>query len=124
MSPELIDPQLFGLEKFCPTEASDCYAFGMVIYEIVSGHLPFHDHTDLSVFAKVLRGERPRREDGFTDGLWEMLRLCWSPPPDSRPGVEDVLRCLQLVSVLGESPRLRSLSEDENTWDSDGDSDE
>ena len=59
MSPELIDPQRFGLENSRPTKSSDCYALGMVIYETISGHLPFHKDADMTVFVKVLNGKRP-----------------------------------------------------------------
>ena len=33
MSPELLDPDGFG-SNGCPTRESDCYALGMVIYEV------------------------------------------------------------------------------------------
>ena len=104
MSPELIDPQQFGLKNSCPTKLSDCYALGMVIYETISGNLPFHEHTDLTVFVKVLQGVHPRRGAGFTDDLWRMLELCWVPQPSARPSIEDVLHCLERVSQSSESP--------------------
>ena len=34
MSPELLDPERFGVKGDRPTKESDCYAFGMVIYEV------------------------------------------------------------------------------------------
>jgi serine/threonine protein kinase len=34
MSPELLDPELFGVQGDRPTKQSDCYALGMVIYEV------------------------------------------------------------------------------------------
>ena len=37
MSPELLDPERFGMpesEDNRPTRQSDCYALGMVIYEV------------------------------------------------------------------------------------------
>ena len=37
MSPELLDPERFGMpesEGNRPTRQSDCYALGMVIYEV------------------------------------------------------------------------------------------
>ena len=37
MSPELLDPERFGMpesEENRPTRQSDCYALGMVIYEV------------------------------------------------------------------------------------------
>ena len=112
MSPELIDPEQFGFEKYRPTEASDCYALGMVIYETISGRLPFHDHTDLNVFMKVTRGERPRRGRGFANNLWKMLELCWKSQADVRPSIKDVLLCLEQTSNLSE-PRSKSPPVDE-----------
>ena len=95
MSPELIAPQRFGFNKSRPTKASDCYALGMVIYEIISGNVPFHKHTDLAVAMKVLEGEYPPRGMRFTKGLWKMLEQCWVSQPDNRPSIEDVHRCLE-----------------------------
>jgi len=104
MSPELIAPQKFGFENSRPTKSSDCYALGMVVYETISGNLPFHKYTDLTVFVKVLEGERPHREDGFMDSVWEMLEMCWMPRSSARPSVEDVLQCLENPSRSWESP--------------------
>ena len=115
MSPELISPQRFGLEKSRPTKSSDCYALGMVIYETISGHLPFHKHTNLAVIPEVLEGERPHRGVRFTETLWKMLELCWASQPNSRPNVEDVLQCLVTVSSLPAPP---SPGVDEETEDS------
>ena len=92
MSPELFEPQRFGFEKIRPTESSDCYVLGMVIYEVVSGHVPFHQHHDLVIPGKVLDGERPPRDAWFTDSLWKMLERCWEPRPAARPNVDEVLR--------------------------------
>jgi serine/threonine protein kinase len=44
MSPELLHPERFGFTDTRPTKESDCYAFGMVIYEVrrhlIAGGLP------------------------------------------------------------------------------------
>ena len=42
MSPELLDPSRFNSDGL-PSRESDCYALGMVIYE-VSGFSSFWDH--------------------------------------------------------------------------------
>ena len=126
MSPELIAPQRFGFENSRPRKSSDCYAFGMVIYETISGHLPFHRDTDLTVFVKVLDGKRPPREVRFTDSLWKILGLCWEPQPNARPSIEDVLRCLEVelpfprqgVEVEGDGANEGV----ESDWDSEDDS--
>ena len=95
MSPELIDPQQFGLQHSRPTESSDCYALGMVIYETISGNMPFHEDPDLTVFVKVLQGKRPPRGAKFRKDLWGMLERCWESQPGGRPSIGDVLRYLE-----------------------------
>ena len=109
MSPEIINPQRFGFKSSCPTTSSDCYALGMVIYETISGHLPFHELANMEVFVNVLKGERPSREDRFTDNLWKMLKLCWAPHPKKRPSIEDVLRCLEEAPNGSSRTKLRRL---------------
>ena len=100
MSPELFDPERFDLKDRRQTKLSDCYALGMVIYEVLSRRVPFYQHVDYAVVVKVINGERPARPRGeermwFTDGIWSMLGRCWEPSPVNRPSVEDVLQCLE-----------------------------
>ena len=99
MSPELIDPDKFGFDGY-PTKESDFYALGMVIYEVLSREVPFPQHNFLDVMQKILDGERPERPQGaqgawFTDGIWEMLELCWKHQPSERISAERVLLCLE-----------------------------
>ena len=97
MGPEILDPEKFGLKDSRPTKSSDCYALGMVIYETVSGKVPFHEHADFAVVTKVLTGICPTRGVGFVESVWKMLKMCWKPQPNDRPTIEEVLLCLQKV---------------------------
>ena len=99
MSPELLDPERFGCKNARHTTESDCYAFGMVILEVLTGQAPFPYCNSLVVMRKIIEGEYPDRPQGpeavwFTDDLWETLERCWSPNPRLRPAVEDVLESL------------------------------
>ena len=96
MSPELFDPERFGLEHSRRTKSSDCYAVGMVIYEVLSGHVPFPQYGSHAVVFKVLRGERPEKPQGvrgnwFTGDVWRILEGCWRHEPGGRPGIPIVL---------------------------------
>ena len=104
MSPELLDPDRFGLGDGRPTGNSDCYALGMVILEVLSGKAPFSYYNGVIVIRKITEGERPGRPQGaeevwFTDDLWGMLEQCWSPQPERRPTIEAVLQCLKQGST-------------------------
>jgi len=124
MSPELFDTETEGYHG---TKHSDCYALGMVIYEVLSGHIPFYQYGNRAIILKVIKGVRPERPQGvegvwFTDDVWEVLERCWTPQPGDRPGVEDVLQCLERVSMswMPPSPRLVAVSSplDSPTWGS------
>ena len=101
-SPELIDPVRFGLRHSCPTEESDCYALGMVIYQVLSGRMPFFQVRPLEVMYHVVDGRYPGRPQGnvgklFTDDIWEILELCWKHQPGDRISAKDVLLRLERI---------------------------
>jgi len=100
MSPELFNSEA-GDQR--PTKSSDCYALGMVVYEVLSGHVPFYQYKGWAISSKVSKGDRPERPQGvegtwFTDAVWSALECCWTPQPENRPSIEDVLQCLEKVS--------------------------
>ena len=130
MSPELLDPEQFGLTKSHPTTQSDCYALGMVIYEVLSGRTPFSTDRPFIIPIKILRGERPERPQGeagklFTDSIWDVVERCWKPESSERITAKGVLRGLG-----GEPYSLKSpfnlnesvMEADANDWQSDTDS--
>ena len=105
MSPELLNPESFGLTKSRPTKESDSYALGMVIYEVLSGRVPFDTYKGVVVILKIMGGERPGRPEGeggalFTDDIWRMLELCWKPQPGERISAKDVLLYLEGTTPL------------------------
>ena len=105
MSPELFDPEI----QSCQTKYSDCYAFGMVIYEVLSERVPFYEYPDFVVYAVVFRGNRPEKPGGtegmwFTDDVWKLLERCWLAEPQNRPSIEDVLRHLEETSKFWTAP--------------------
>ena len=103
MSPERLFPEDSGLKESYPTKESDCYALGMVIYEVLSGCMPFPQCDDMIVATKVLKGERPGKPQGeggarFTTSLWEVLELSWKSQPQDRPSLNTVLLCLRDIA--------------------------
>ena len=103
MSPELFDPEKFGLKDGRHTERSDCYAFGMVMYEVLSGRAPFSRDHGYAIIGGIINGKRPERPRGekgmwFTDDIWSSLEHCWKPNPGDRPNIKEVFRYLEKSS--------------------------
>lgn len=97
MSPEQI-------EGGSLTAATDIYAFGMVIYEMVTGRLPYEGDTPMSILAKRLR-ERPRSPSDFVPNLkpeWEQTLLrCLEHDPSKRfRSAMDLSRALERVADM------------------------
>ena len=100
MSPELFDLEIQNHRR---TIHSDCYALGMVIYEVLSQRIPFHRYQNSVISLKVVRGDRPERPkevEGawFTDDVWELLERCWMAQPEDRPSIKDILECLEQIA--------------------------
>ena len=64
MSPGLFHPENFGLKDSRRKKHSDCYALGMVIWEILSEQVPFPRCDVYTVVTKVSKGECPARPRG------------------------------------------------------------
>ena len=111
MSPELLDPDI---EVHPRTKCSDCYALGMVIYEVLSQRKPFFQYKDVVLATKVVKGDYPERPQEpeavvwFTDDVWEVLECCWAYLPEGRPSVEDVLKFLEGVASSWTPPSFLS----------------
>jgi hypothetical protein len=105
-----MSPELFDSEGHQRTKGSDCYALGMVIYEVLSRRIPFYQYKNFAIVGRVIKGERPERPQGpegvggFTDAVWEVLGLCWKSLPQERPSIEDVLKCMKKAATSWTPP--------------------
>ena len=94
-APELLLPTKFGLTKAGPSKEADVYAFGMTMYQVLTGKRPFRPMRNAGIIRAVISGERPAKpenaeEIGMTDALWNLLRDCWQEDRITRPNIRDV----------------------------------
>ncbi|KAG8790625.1 hypothetical protein FRC12_011439 [Ceratobasidium sp. 428] len=78
--------------------AADVYALGMTILEMMTGQLPWSEHSNVAavVTAVILKEARPRRplevipNSRQGDNLWSLLGRCWISEPTNRPTAAEV----------------------------------
>ncbi|KAJ8577561.1 hypothetical protein ON010_g1642 [Phytophthora cinnamomi] len=82
-----------------PQFASDLYALGMSMLEVVTQESPFGTLDDDTVTDLVLNGKLPPRPEQASDDAWDLiLKLCASDFRD-RPGIDDVIDTLTLFQT-------------------------
>ena len=70
------------------------------IRQVLSGNVPYWNITLLCAMRAIMGGDRPQKPKaaesiGFTDELWRMVERCWQENRDERPGVREILHCLE-----------------------------
>jgi serine/threonine protein kinase, bacterial len=97
LAPEL----LTGSE---PSPATDMYAFGITLYELLAGAPPFSGHVAAIMHDHLKTA--PVRPPDVADRLWDLLSSCLAKEPDARPTAAAMGRALRdpgLVNVLGQA---------------------
>lgn len=99
MAPEVINGR-FGIAHY--GKEVDVYSFGMVMYEIGTSLLPFHDVEDsIQVSFMAALGERPKDMGGraVPASYLTLMNRCWAHTPEDRPPFNEVFIELSSMEV-------------------------
>ena len=88
-------PELFN-EGARASKEGDMYAFGMLVYEVITGARPFEHHRVFALPTLTVQGSRPPRPEdpaaiGFGQGTWDFVERCWNENPNLRPSATEAL---------------------------------
>ncbi|KAK2465006.1 hypothetical protein APHAL10511_003082 [Amanita phalloides] len=98
IAPEIMtdaDDELYGGPKY--TNASDIFAFAMIIIEVFTGDVPFAaKRQDLAVLRIISEGKRPDIPDEVSKHQWlcQLMKQCWAQDPLARPTAEKIVQAL------------------------------
>ena len=80
----------FGDEDTDYDSKVDVYAFGMMLYEIVTGRLALRHLNQYQLMPFIVRGKRPEIPDKVLPFTRSMITRCWSGDPSQRPSFSEI----------------------------------
>lgn len=98
---------------------SDIYSFGCLLYEMLTGKLPFTAGTPNELLTKHLTSPVPNvqvHNNNVTDEMAELLRRLMAKQPDGRPKtMNDVLKQLKAIRIFRAAPRPTETKDAKNS---------
>ncbi|CAN9502312.1 unnamed protein product [Ophioblennius macclurei] len=81
-APEAINYGTFSIK-------SDVWSFGILLTEIVTyGRIPYPGMSNPEVIQNLEQGYRMPKPENCTDGLYDVMCMCWQEKPEDRPTFE------------------------------------
>lgn len=88
------------LESHPFTEMSDCYAFGMVLWEIFHRQDPYAGKDPVVAALEVVRsGLRPVIAPNVQAEIRELIEQCWHSDPARRPNFQEIVQKLRQLTI-------------------------
>merc|ERR1712137_113203 len=94
MAPEII---VGGI----PSEKTDVYSFGIILWEIFSQKIPFPFMISFPEFRKMIWVDniRPSLDSITVPSICELLELCWHQNPEIRPSVGEIINTIDNIKI-------------------------
>src|SRR5579863_6984169 len=95
------------------SQATDAYAFGIIMWEISSGETPFHDvGHDKYLALQILNGLRTKITTDTPLCYQNLMQQCWHSDPTQRPTAEKIQNTIESWYTIGS--RIEFTEEIEN----------
>lgn len=77
-APEVLGKKRYGMKV-------DIYSYGVVLWELATGEIPWKNKTHKEIYDTVTKGNRLQFTKGIPTSLRNLIMSCWLEHPDDRP---------------------------------------
>ena len=108
-SPFAMAPEVFTSSSY--TQAVDWYAFGILLWQLVTKKHPYIGMKQMDIVKHVVHEDKrlPLPEEAHPI-LRDLMARCWVKVPEARPKFQDVMRCLEDVTIILEGSMLGAMA--------------
>src|ERR1035437_6588762 len=101
---DYVAPEECLLEEITP--AADIFGLGVILYELLTGKLPFPEKGDAKPYPQILQAAMPvrRRRPAVPAGLEKLVLSCLARDPKARPSLAVLLPSLH--GFIGSGPQM------------------
>ena len=94
MAPEVLVSQRYD-------EKADVYSYGIILWEMLTGDVPYRGLRDIQVAMTVInQNNRPKIPKNCPQNLAKFIRVCWNTDPDKRPEFKTIVRVLESGAIV------------------------
>eukprot|EP00741_Cyanophora_paradoxa_P008505 tig00001336_g8230.t1 len=91
-------PEMFGNKRY--GLKIDVFAFGIVLWELITGSIPYLGMASATIMAHVLAGKRPQMQPATrAHPLAQLMAKCWAQEPGNRPDFTEVVSTIEGVAA-------------------------
>ncbi|TDL15452.1 kinase-like protein [Rickenella mellea] len=100
------DRTLVNEDAAVQTKKTDVWAFGMVVYELLTGNIPFANLSEMQVIFRVAAGKIPRVPQNTENlpaprpSLWNLYQNCCETNADYRPEMAEIVKDLRIQTLI------------------------
>lgn len=90
-------PEILNGSASVYLESADIYSFGMILWELVSGRIPYEGKNHLQILRMIDMHELESIPANTNPVYAELIRACWKSDPKNRPTISEVLDTLESI---------------------------
>ncbi|GBC02121.1 hypothetical protein RclHR1_04460011 [Rhizophagus clarus] len=94
--PAYIDPQCHKKKGYKRSKASDIFSFGVLLWEISCGKIPFAELSEFMIMSNLVNGVREQRVNPTPDEYFDLYTKCWDDNPEIRPNIDEIVKFLDI----------------------------